>query len=233
MGGPLAPTSGLQTVEKAAAIADRYAAGLRNPQERYRVFLADRKAWSHWYGGAVPSHYAYQVPLEQIGTDVVLNAATTLGEDHDLQGILTYQFGRVVTLDGIRSHRPGTAWLAEGLARYIQADADPARHTLSAIDMAAAFRGGRKPTTVALPQPDQHATPDQWGTFESLGHFAVDCLADTYGEEKLLTFVIRVLREARPQDDAAREVFGRPFTETDQACARWTYRELVKIVLGR
>jgi hypothetical protein len=223
----------LEAAEKAAAIADRYAAGLRNPQERYRIFLADKRAWSRWYGGAVPSHYAYRMPLEQIGTDVVLNAATVLGEGQDLQGIVNYQFGLVVLLDGILSRRPESAWLAEGLARYIRADAQPARYTLSTVDMAAAFRGGRRPATVALPQPDPNAMSDEWGAFEGLGHFAVDCLADTFGEEKLLTFAIRVLREFSPQDDAAREVFGRPFAEIDQGCARWTYRELEKILLGR
>ena len=86
---------------------------------------------------------------------------------------------------------------------------------------------------VALPEPGNGATNAEWAVFEALGHFAVDCLADTYGEEKLLTFTIRVLREGHPLDSAAREVFGRPFTEIDQACARWTYQELVKISLGR
>jgi hypothetical protein len=223
----------LQAAEKAAEIADRYAAGLRNPQDRYRVFLADTKAWARWYGGADPGHNAYRMPLEQIGTDVVLNAATALDADDDLQGIINYQFGLVVTLDGVHVRRPENAWLAEGVARYIRADAKPARYTLSMVDMADAFRGGRKPATVALPEPDGDATSDEWAVFEGLGHFAVDCLADTYGEEKLLSFATRVLREARPLDDAAREVFGRPFADADQACAQWTYRELEKIVLGR
>ncbi len=62
---------------------------------------------------------------------------------------------------------------------------------------------------------------------------AVDCLADTHGEARLLTFATRVLREAHPLDDAAREVFGRPFAEADRACARWMYKEVEKIGLGR
>lgn len=223
----------LEAAEKAAAIADRYAAGLRNPQERYRVFLADKRAWARWYGGAAPGHYAYHMPLERIGTDVVLNAATVLDEDADLQSIVNHQFGFVVTLDGILVRRPENAWLTEGLARYIRADAHPARYTLSVTDMVIAFRGGRKPASVALPEPDGDATSDEWAIFQGLGHFAVDCLAGLYGEERLLTFATRVLREARPLDAAAREVFGRPFAETDRACARWTYRELQRIVLGR
>jgi hypothetical protein len=222
----------LQAAEKAATIADRYAAGLSNPQERYRVFLADKQAWARWYGGAAPDRYAYTMPLQQIGTDVILNAAA-LDEDADLQGIVNYQFGQVVTLDGRYLSRPDNAWLVEGMARYIRADAQPARRTPSAIDIATAVRDGRKPATVALPEPGSDATSTEWGVFEGLGHFAVDCLADTYGEEKLLTFVTRVLREAHPQDEAAREVFGQSFAETDRACARWTYRELEKIAISR
>ena len=70
-----------------------------------------------WYGGAAPDHYAYSMPLEQIGTDVILNAVTVLPRGEDLQNILNYQFGLLVTQDGVRLRRPDNAWLAEGMAR--------------------------------------------------------------------------------------------------------------------
>jgi hypothetical protein len=58
-------------------------------------------------------------------------------------------------------------------------------------------------------------------TFYALAHFAVDCLADRYGERKLFDFVRLTLREDRTHDEAARTAFGKPFATVDKACVRW------------
>jgi hypothetical protein len=223
----------LAAAEKAAAIADRYAVHLKNPQERYRVLLADAKDWRRWYGGAAPDHYAYRMPLEQIGTDIVLNAAHVLGPGDDLQGEMTYQFGSLVALDGILVDRPETAWLSEGVAQYIKVDARPARTTLSALGLLDDFGGGRSPASMAPEQPGEDAGSGEWTRFEGLSHFTVDCLAGKFGSERLLTFAARVLRQGATLDKGAREVFGQPFATVDQSCVAWTRLEARKVVLGR
>src|SRR5262249_18286147 len=41
----------LPVAEKAASVADHYAALNGTPQRRYRIFLASEKQWKTWYGG--------------------------------------------------------------------------------------------------------------------------------------------------------------------------------------
>ena len=58
-------------------------------------------------------------------------------------------------------------------------------------------------------------------TFYGLGHFAVDCMAQKYGERKLFEFVKLTLREDNTYDMASREAYGVPFKTVDKGCLTW------------
>lgn len=72
----------LRLAEKAAVVADRYAVKMNNPQNRYRVHLADNKAYNTWYAGSRPPwSVAYQLSLNGIDGDIVLKSGKALPEN--------------------------------------------------------------------------------------------------------------------------------------------------------
>lgn len=223
----------LVAAERAAKIADRYAVRVDNPQERYRVYIADKQTWRTWHG-VEPSDggHGYTFPLEQIGTDVVLNGPRVLNGERDLRQLLGFLFGKMAILDGITAWRPENDWLESGIADYISFDARPARTTSGAQSMPPVFLRGKPPRTMV--PAALGADPDS--TAESLyygqSYFAVDCLSDMYDEAKLLTFVSQVLRRSAEYDAASREAFGKPFAAVDAACVPWIQKEVARAAFG-
>ncbi|MEV0902678.1 hypothetical protein [Actinoplanes sp. NPDC049802] len=57
-------------------------------------------------------------------------------------------------------------------------------------------------------------------------HLATGCLADRYGERRLLDFADRVLRRGEAVDAASRASFGRPFADVDGACVAWIRKRI-------
>ena len=110
----------LAVAEKAAVASDRFAKYLDNPQQRYRVYVADKKAWNSWYGGLKGDWVVgYAIPLHDTGTDVILRSSK-LGSDEQLRTTVKHELGHAVTLGGtaIRDF-DSDQWLSEGIAEYI------------------------------------------------------------------------------------------------------------------
>ena len=211
----------LAVAEKAAAVADRFAGYLGNPQRRYRIYLADEKAWRTWYGGSDRRWWVgYAVPLDSAGSDVVLRAGKLIGDPRQLAVTVQHELGHVATLAGAATTDTGNGWLTEGIAEYIGAYPRPAKATPSRYGMRRAFRGGAPRTIVARPLSGT-SSARAVDTFYGLGHFAADCMAQRYGERKLLTFVGLVLRHGVPYDQASRRAYGQPFAGVDRACLTW------------
>ncbi|HWS31955.1 MAG TPA: hypothetical protein VN408_04340, partial [Actinoplanes sp.] len=85
----------LRLAEKAAVVADRYAVTMNNPQNRYRIYLADNKAYSTWYSGSRPPwSVGYQVSLNGIDGDIVLKSGKVLPEnDQEVTEIIQHEMG--------------------------------------------------------------------------------------------------------------------------------------------
>ena len=212
----------LTIAEKAAVVNDRFAGYVGNPQSRYRVYLADEKAWKSWYGG-IDSKWTvgYAVPLNTAGTDVVLRMSR-LTNPQLLTTTIRHELGHVVTVGGVDRHDADrNRWLSEGIAEYIGWAPKPARASWNRYAVRAAFRGGKPPKTVAPASFGTKASDRTVDRFYALGHFAADCMADRYGERRLFTFVKLVLREDATYDKAAREAFGTSFAAVDKACLKW------------
>ena len=213
----------LKIAERAAAVNDRFAGYLGNPQRRYRIYLADEKGWKSWYGGIDAKWtVGYAVPLNTSGTDVVLRMRELLKDRKLMATTIQHELGHVVTVGGV----PGRdvdrdRWLSEGIAEYIGWSPAPARSSWNEYGARAAFRGGKRPKTIAAAPFGPKATDRTVDTFYALGHFAADCMADRYGERRLFTFVRLVLREHVTYDRAARAAFGTPFATVDKTCLAW------------
>jgi hypothetical protein len=218
----------LAAAEKAAAAVDRFAGYMGNRQTRYRVYLADEKAWKTWYGGQRAKWaIGYELPLNATGADVVLRARDVLKSRRQLASTVQHEFGHVVTLAGI-VHRETAddQWLLEGIAEYIGEYPRAATATGYRDVLASEFRRSGAPRTIATRSLDYDAADREVHRLYGMGLFAGSCMADRYGERRLFDFVDRVLRKGEKPDPAARAAYGKPFATVDRTCLKWIKRKV-------
>jgi hypothetical protein len=213
----------LAVAEKAATVNDRYAAYIDNPQQRYRVYLADDKTWKSWYGGIDDKWtVAYAVPLNTAGTDVVLRMSELDDDKRLLTTTVQHELGHVVTVGGVSTRDFGEdQWLSEGIAEYIGWAPKHAKDSWRRQGVRNAFQKARKPKTIAAKALGDNASDKAGDAFYGLAHFAVDCMAQQYGERKLFEFVRLTLRKDYNYDTASRDAFGKPFATVDKGCLTW------------
>jgi hypothetical protein len=215
----------LSIAERAARLNDRFAVYLGNPQTRYRVFLADDRAWNDWYGGmAGENAVGYALPINDGDVDVVVRMGE-IGDDRDFLPItIRHEMGHVITLGRYDSYQH--QWLAEGIAEWIGWWPNPARTGPRLTSVRSVLLSSRPPTTIALPPLDEDASSREVDAFYGLGQLAVDCMARTYGQPALFDFVKGVMQEGSRLDDASRRAFNKPFADVDQACVSWIRKQV-------
>jgi hypothetical protein len=212
--------------DQAAAVTDRFAVLVGNPQPRYRIFLADPASWRTWYGGDdSDSTIGLEVPLGQVESDVVLRMSM-LTDPVELARTLRHEMGHVATVGGARQDGQylyqQNQWLSEGVAEYIEWLPKGATASYRRDSVRIAEHGRHPPRTIAAAPLAESATDRSVDAFYGLGHFAVDCLVRTYGERAAFVFVRARLRDGQELDAASRRAFGRPFAVVDQGCVAWT-----------
>jgi len=214
----------LAAAEKAAAVNDRFAALVRNPQQKYRVYLAGAKQWKTWYGGITDKWViGYAMPLNDSGSDVVVNISAVRDDSEVLATTLQHELAHVVTLGGAyrTSGGSGDMWLEEGIAEYIGWYPQSATDSWRRSAVRSLLSSPKRPKSIAARAPSDAAGPDASDAFYGLGHFTADCLARKYGQGALFDFVRLYLRENRDLDPASREAFGTSFATVDKTCMAW------------
>ncbi|MEV6596326.1 hypothetical protein AB0M36_05590 [Actinoplanes sp. NPDC051346] len=214
----------LPIAERAAAVADRFAGLVANPQQRYRIYLAGPRQWKTWYGGQRGSWtVAYTQTLVRSTTDVVLNMAELKNEPDLLATTIQHELAHVVTVGGLNQSGSGSSgmWLEEGIAEYIGWHPNLATASWRRPSVRDAVHGTDRPESIALHALADDADDDESDAFYGLGHFAASCLAEKYGEKALFTFVRLYLREDSDLDRASEEAFSKPFKSVDNACLTW------------
>ncbi|GID95612.1 hypothetical protein ACFQFC_22650 [Amorphoplanes digitatis] len=213
----------MPVAEKAAAVNDRFAGMVGNPQKKYRIYLAGAKQWKSWYGGVDDDWViAYAMPLNEAGSDVVVNVAQVKNDKTVMASTIQHELGHVVTLGGAaRSGDGGDMWLEEGIAEYIGWYPKPATASWRRSSVRAVVQSGKRPKSIAARALAGDASPDTSDAFYGLGHFAADCMARKYGQRALFDFVRLYLREDRDLEPASQEAFGKPFATVDKACVAW------------
>lgn len=210
----------LPIAEKAAAADDRFATLLLAKQTKYRVFLAGEKQWKKWYGGEDDDWLiGLAVPISQYGYDVVLRVHS-LDSAEETRVTLQHEFGHVITLTGSETFHRRNRWLSEGIAEYIGWSPKHAADSYRKPSVAWAI-GRRKPTSMIPADPGPKASARAGDAYYGLSHFAVDCMAQKYGQPNMIRFVRLVLLRDESYDAAARDAFHQPFATVDQACAAW------------
>ncbi|BFU44905.1 hypothetical protein KRMM14A1004_31420 [Krasilnikovia sp. MM14-A1004] len=214
----------LPLAEKAAAHTDAFANVLHAPQLNYRIYLAGEKQWRTWYGGNNDRWViGLATPINKYGIDVIVRVRA-IPTTAELQTTLQHELGHVVTLTGA-SGPPGVdvQWLAEGIAEYI--GLLPRRATASPRLPSARWALRNRPLRSMIPRaPARDASLRAGDAYYGLSHLAVDCMARTYGQEKMLRFTRAVLTWQEGYDEAAREAYGIPFAKVDRTCVAWIRR---------
>ncbi|MEV4703544.1 hypothetical protein [Actinoplanes sp. NPDC049316] len=214
----------LPVAERAAAVNDRFAALLGNPQQRYRVYLAGAKQWKSWYGGITDKWIvAYAFPRNEAGTDVVLNMAELKDDAEFLATTMQHELGHVITIGGVhrRTWVDSDMWLKEGIAEYIGWYPRPATASWRRPAVRTLVNGSGRPRSIAVDPLKAQARLRDGDAFYGLGHFAADCMAKKYGQRALFSFVRLHLREDRDLDSASSAAFGKPFAAVDKACVAY------------
>ena len=200
--------------DKAAAVADRIARQMGNRQERYRIFLADDKAWKRWYGGHMPRYsVAYTIRLDESGSDVVLHMGR-LGDRRELAITTQHELTR-------EPNDRDDLWLMEGVAEYAGWLPLRAGRDIVMPALRERFRGANRPRSMVQPAIEDSTSQRTVETFYSLGNYAVACLVTKYGDSRAMTFVRQRLRTGESLDTASRTAFGKPFAAVDRSCVNW------------
>jgi hypothetical protein len=212
--------------DKSAAVTDKYAALVGNPQKRYRIYLADPKGWRTWYGGDdSKTTIGLEIPLNQAESDVVLRMSL-LKDPAELAKTLQHEMGHVATVGGAQQEGrflyQTNQWLSEGVAEYIEWLPKGATASYRRSSVRIAEHGKHPPKTIAAAPLTDSASDRTVDAFYGLGHFAVDCMVQTYGETKAFVFIRSRLREGLELDVSSRLAFGQPFATVDKGCVAWT-----------
>jgi hypothetical protein len=213
----------LAVAEQAAKLNDRFATIEENPQARYRVYLADDKAWRRWFAKSGTNNtIGYTIGIGGPDSEVVLRMDELLRDKRDLITTVKHEMGHVVTLSGANAQTDKDMWLAEGIAEYIGEYPLAARQSPR---MAAVRATGKRLKSIAQPPLADNASLLTGDAYYGFSHLAVDCLAKTYGETKLFEFAQVSMRQGFSYDEASRRVFGKPFKTVDAACVGWIRKQ--------
>ena len=219
----------LPLAEKAAVVADRYARYGGNQQKKYRVFIADKKAWNSWYRGMAPAYAAgYHLSLNATGGDIVLKADEIMEwTNTEITELIQHEFGHAVTLTGaVNEDEDEDLWLVEGVAEYIGYYPAKPQNSYSR-DVMRYVRSERGSLTTIVAEPlDDESDDITVAALYATGHYAAGCMAEKFGEAKMLDFADRVLRYGEELDPASRAVFGKPFTTVDNECVNWIKKRI-------
>jgi hypothetical protein len=207
--------------DQAATVDDRFTLSSA-PPERYIVFLATSAEWDRWFGGQKGKYtlgYAQSIGGQYSQYEVVLNMDRVTKSRMSLREVMQHEMGHVATLTGNTLDQTllNLDWSVEGIAEYIAYRGQP----LSAYPRLATVRkwirthGWRGTVSLAIyDENDLTKINAHYG--ESF--LVVRCLADRYGEAKLLRFFKIMSADHKTSSDASLAVFGKDWGTVDRGC---------------
>jgi hypothetical protein len=210
----------LTAAEKAATVVDGFSA---ERPARYRIYLADDKAWKRWYGGKLSKWVVgYHIALNQTGSDIILKASEVLDSSRQLGLTVQHEMAHAATLVPSTNEDPQKdLWLIEGVAEYVGFAPEQPQRTESRYALQSWIRKHGAIKSIVRPELTDKSDDLTVSALYATGHYAVGCMVDSYGRARLLDFVQRVLQRGEELDPASRAAFGTPFTTVDKACVAW------------
>jgi hypothetical protein len=209
--------------EAAAPVADKYARWVR--PTRYIVYLADATEFRTWFVGPTIEDrgpLAYVVATSRSSVVVVVNVALIDSTGAKLEDTLRHEFGHVVTLLGMERRTLARGGFVEGIAEYIEMDGAPIAsygRLRSARDYVRDLWDG---TIDDIPNLPDNAPPYLQNAMYGMGFLFWRCIDANYGQDKLLDFAGKIIRETTSKpDQAANETLGQSWATVQATCATY------------
>ena len=214
----------LDAAEEAAAVTDRYARWAP-PPGRYIVYLAGPDEWGTWYGVHQAEWVAgYAMPLTEHDTEIVLNAQRVTGPE--VVDTLRHEFAHVVTLANVHRDYSGQWWLVEGIAEYVRMVGRPLKEYELLNASRRYVRKGSRTDVASLAEPAAGSSTEDASGRYGVAFLTVRRLAERFGEERMLLFFQKVVREGVPAPDASASVFGTDWDAVTKDCAAYVKKNL-------
>ncbi|MFI5930645.1 hypothetical protein [Actinoplanes sp. NPDC051494] len=217
--------------DKAAAVTDRYAQVIGSSPDKYRIYLATDKEWGTWFkeDDDLDGYQGYAKDINHIQYEVVLKSSG-LDSGAGLREIIQHELGHVVAGDGTGIGKlpveMDVEWLSEGFAEYVSYDGRPAVRSDRAPAVRALVNSKRPYDSIDVLRPDITSKLPTVDQFYGWGAFAVDCMAQKYGRDRMLGFVTDVYRvRGTSFDEAAQKNLGVSFDELDRGCVTWIRKQ--------
>ena len=214
----------LQAAEEAAAVTDRYARW-GAPPGRYLVYLAGPDEWGAWYGVKQSEWVAgYAMPITDHDTEIVLNAQRVTGTE--VVDTLRHEFTHVVTLADAHHDYSGQWWLVEGIAEYVRMVGRPLKEYELLNASRRYVRKGSRTDVASLAEPAAGSSTEDASGRYGVAFLTVRRLAERFGEERMLLFFQKVVREGVPAAEASVSVFGADWDAVTKDCAAYVKKNL-------
>ncbi len=204
----------VQEAEKAAKVADRFARDGKVPS-RYVIYYAATAEWKQWFG-ANPPEWSGGIAID-VGKDrydLMLNADQLYRTAID--DLLRHEMTHAATLPGEHSGR-SQWWLVEGIAEYALMDGLPASSHQGAASARSLIDAG-KITNVEVSGPEFDSADEEVMGRYAVAFLGVRCLAERFGEAKLVDFFHRVVQDQATLAMASTQVYGVDWTSLRGDC---------------
>ncbi len=204
----------LTLAERAASVVDGYA---RWPKpRRYVLYLANRSEWQRWFGGIddKPNILGYAMETSESADTVMLNYSRA--KRGELPELIRHEFAHVLTLLGGPANVDD--YLVEGIAEYVAENHAPVRSYGRLYDVRSLLRRG-KWRTIENTSIDGGSRDMSAGY--GIGYLTWRCIAQRYGEERMLTFADHILRTSESPTEAAPATLGVTWPKVVSTCTSY------------
>jgi hypothetical protein len=206
----------LAEAETASLVADRFAEPGKVPA-RYVVYFAGPAEWQLWFGFEPAEWFGgAAVEISQDRYELVLN-----GDDLDrsaIDDLLRHELTHAASLPGpVKGPVDKLWWLIEGIAELAEMRDNPARSHPGTEPLAQMLSAGTI-TGVELTSPGREASEETALAHYAMAYLTARCLADRFGEPKLVTFFHRVLHDGKTPAEAATLVLQADWAELSAQC---------------
>jgi hypothetical protein len=203
----------LQQAEKAAKVADRFAREGQVPG-KYVIYYAGTAEWKQWFG-ASPADWTGGVAVG-IGVDrydLMLNGDEISGTEID--DLLRHEMTHASSLRGERVR--GYWWLVEGIAEYALMDGLPASEHLGDSSARALISDGTI-ADIEVTGPEDDSLDEVVAGRYAVAFLGVRCMAERFGEAKMIEFFHTVIHDAVIPSKASPQVYGIEWSSLSQEC---------------
>jgi hypothetical protein len=211
--------SAVKAVDKAAAVADRFAKWQPKP-DKYLIFLAGPSSWKTWYGREQPGWAAaWAVPVSDHVSEVVVR--TDAVPEDELEMLMRHELTHVTSLAGADYGTAADWWMVEGIAEYAEYGSLSVNEYDGLDAVGTLVRSKKWESDVRVEPPDDDASVSEAAGAYGVGYLAIRRISERFGEAKMLKFFGEVMHKGKSVVDAAKSALGKSWTDVNSDCVHY------------